>query len=197
MSLKTLLQSYSNFRENEDKKPKDKLNNLANEGQDPNVLFITCIDSRLDPTMFFENSLGDMFVVRNPGNFVLPFSKTYSGIGASIEFALAFFDIKDIIICGHSQCGACEAISKKIDVGENKQLAQWLEQNKIIGKRHFFTENPQEQFEKESLLQQSKNIKTYPIVKKALKKGTHLHSWYIDMKTSLVYKYDGHKFIEL
>ncbi len=197
MSLKTLLQSYSNFRENEDKKPKDKLNNLANEGQDPNVLFITCIDSRLDPTMFFENSLGDMFVVRNPGNFVLPFSKTYSGIGASIEFALAFFDIKDIIICGHSQCGACEAISKKIDVGENKQLAQWLEQNKIIGKRHFFTENPQEQFEKESLLQQSKNIKTYPIVQKALEKGTHLHSWYIDMKTSLVYKYDEHKFIEL
>ena len=197
MSIKELISSYSSFKNNGSQDIKHKLNNLASKAQDPSILFITCIDSRLDPTMFFGEKLGDMFVVRNPGNFVLPYSKLYSGIGASIEFALEFFNVSDVIICGHSQCGACETISKGVDVKDNRQLGQWLEQNKIIGKRQFFTNNPQEQFEKESLLQQSKNIKTYPIIIKSIKMGLNIHSWYVNMKTSIIYKYDGNKFIEL
>jgi carbonic anhydrase len=197
MSVKELIISYSHFKENGDEEIKIKLNKLAHEKQNPSILFITCIDSRIDPSMFFGENLGDMFVVRNPGNFVVPYSKIYSGIGASIEFALEFFNITDIIICGHSQCGACETIFKNIDIKDNMQLRQWLEQNKIIRKRQFFTNNPEEQFEKESLLQQSKNIKTYPIVKKHLGKTISLHSWYVNIKTSIIYRYDGDKFVEL
>ena len=200
MKLNQLVDSYHSFKNSEAKlikEQKKSLHTLAINGQNPTILFITCIDSRVNPAMFFSDYLGEMFVVRNPGNFVLPYSKLYSGIGASIEFALEFFNISDIIICGHSQCGACEAISKNIDIKDNKQLKQWLEQNKIIGKRQFFTKDPQEQFEKESLLQQSKNIKTYSSVKQKLNKTIELHSWYLDMKKSLIYRYNGQYFEEL
>lgn len=197
MTVQNLIKSYSSFKDNGNQATKDKLNKLANAPQNPNILFITCIDSRIDPTMFFGERLGDMFVMRNPGNFVLPYSGIYSGVGASIEFALEFFEISDIVICGHSQCGACETISKGVDTKDNIKLAQWLEQNQIIGKRQLFSNNPQEQFEKESLLQQSKNLKTYPIVQRQLNKTLTIHNWYINMKTSLVYRYDGRKFVEL
>jgi carbonic anhydrase len=62
--------------------------------------------------------------------FVVPYSKIYNDIGASIEFALGFFNITDVIICGHSQCSACETIFKGVDVKNNRQLEQWLEQKK-------------------------------------------------------------------
>jgi len=197
MSIDDLIKTYHEFKEDGCNSEKDNLKEWAEKGQDPNILFITCIDSRVETSMFFSNYIGKMFIVKNPGNFVPLYSNLYSGIGASIEFALGFFNIKDIIICGHSNCGACETIFHKVDISESHQLRKWLTQNEDIQKQKKFTDNALEQFEKESLLQQTSNIKTYPIVQNKMKNGLKIHSWFLDMNNAMIYEYDGDDFLEL
>ena len=78
---------------------------LAN-GQNPEVLFITCADSRIDPGMLTQTQPGDLFICRNAGNVVPPHSNQTGGMTASIEFAVAALGVSHIVVCGHSDCGA-------------------------------------------------------------------------------------------
>ena len=81
---------------------------LADEGQHPHTLFIGCSDSRLMPQMLLDLRPGEVFMVRNVGNLVPPYEgvEGYHGTSAAIEFAVLHLGVKDIVICGHRQCGA-------------------------------------------------------------------------------------------
>ena len=78
---------------------------LAN-GQSPEVLFITCADSRIDPNLVTQTEPGDLFIIRNAGNIVPPHTRVAGCVTASIEYAVAVLGIKHIVVCGHSDCGA-------------------------------------------------------------------------------------------
>ena len=78
---------------------------LAN-GQSPEVLFITCADSRIDPNLVTQTEPGELFICRNAGNIVPPHVKVAGGVTASIEYAVAVLGIKNIVVCGHTDCGA-------------------------------------------------------------------------------------------
>jgi carbonic anhydrase len=114
------------FKEKSYQKYKELFKDLAQHGQKPHTLFITCCDSRVDPSLITHTKPGEIFVLRNIGNMVPPYHEkegTYSTL-AAIEYAVLNLEVSTIIVCGHSHCGACEAIWNHNGVGIHTK--QWL-----------------------------------------------------------------------
>lgn len=153
------------------------------QGQKPHTLLITCSDSRLDPNVFFGANLGELFIVRNVGNVVPPFntSNTYSEV-AAIEFALNELGIRNIVLCGHTECGAVKASVPMTDL-PYIGLNNWLE---LI--RNGFKLNPPADTDagvKINLLHQAKNLQTYPKVQELLKsKELTFNAWIYDVRSA-------------
>src|SRR5207248_8411250 len=83
---------------------------LAREGQRPHTLFITCADSRIDPELMTQSGPGDIFVTRNIGNIVPSFGDMLGGVTAVIEYAVSALQVKQIVVCGHTDCGAMKSL---------------------------------------------------------------------------------------
>ena len=96
------------------------------KGQAPEVLLITCSDSRIDPSLLTQTDPGELFILRNAGNIVPPHGAANGGEGATIEFAVAGLGIKDIIICGHSHCGAMKGLLEPDQLATMPTVASWL-----------------------------------------------------------------------
>lgn len=96
------------------------------KGQSPETLFITCSDSRIDPNLLTRSKPGDLFILRNAGNIVPPHGAGHGGEAATIEFAVTALGVKDIIICGHSHCGAMQGLLHPERIGLLPALSAWL-----------------------------------------------------------------------
>src|SRR5947209_7832704 len=107
--MQKLIQGIHRFQQ-ESFRPLQSLFEQLSKGQNPETLFITCSDSRIDPNLLTRSKPGDLFILRNAGNIVPPQGAACGGEAATIEFALAALAVKDIIICGHSLCGAMEGL---------------------------------------------------------------------------------------
>lgn len=187
----------SYFREKE-----DLFKRLA-ERQTPDILFITCADSRIDPNLVTQSKPGELFLIRNVGNIVPPFDaiRDKNSVAAGIEFAVLELKVKDVIVCGHSNCGAMQAIFKDEKEFDNMpHLRDWLRLAlpvKETIERYYpnaHGESLQRIAEEENILAQLKNIQTYPFVERALKNGElHLHGWYYNIKTGRIYAYNPKK----
>src|SRR5476651_250823 len=94
--------------------------------QNPRTLFISCSDSRLVPELLTQREPGDLFVIRNAGNIVPSFGPEPGGVSASVEYAVAALNVTDIVICGHSDCGAMTAISTCKCLDHLPAVANWL-----------------------------------------------------------------------
>ena len=149
---------------------------LAN-GQNPEVLFITCADSRIDPNLVTQTEPGELFICRNAGNIIPPHSNQTGGMTASIEFAVAALGVSHIIICGHSDCGhsrvATEVVKEKCGCAElnnNDHLGLVIEEN---------------------VVQQLQHIKTHPAVAAKIATGqVKLHGWVYDIESAEIKTYD-------
>jgi carbonic anhydrase len=200
--VEKLYKGIHEFRESYFAKEEDFFKRLSEE-QNPDVLFITCSDSRVDPNLVTQSRPGELFIVRNVGNIIPPYNaiKDKNSVAAAIEFAVLALKVKDIIICGHSGCGAMEAIYRDDKEFEHMpHLRDWLKiaspvkdvvnsfyQGKTGAARHRITEE-------ENILIQLRNIETYPFVMQALNKGAiHLHGWYYDIGSGEVYSYNPSK----
>src|SRR5277367_3808521 len=103
---------------------------LSQEGQNPHTLFITCSDSRVLAELITQSQPGDLFVVKNVGNIVPPSSVTGStnSTAAAIEFAVQTLNVHDIVVCGHSLCGAMSTLLNGLSEGSSMpHLREWLE----------------------------------------------------------------------
>src|SRR3954447_21399935 len=98
--------------------------------QEPEALFITCSDSRVVPNLFLQADPGELFLIRNAGNIVPPAGGVEGGIVASIEYAVVALQVKDVIICGHSDCGSMKGILRPETVSHMPAVAKWLEHAK-------------------------------------------------------------------
>ena len=98
---------------------------LAN-GQNPEVLFITCSDSRIDPNLVTQTDPGELFICRNAGNIVPPHSNQTGGMTASIEFAVAALGVSHIVVCGHTDCGAMKGAIKPEGLDALPHVKEWL-----------------------------------------------------------------------
>src|SRR5207248_9653519 len=90
------------------------------------ALFITCSDSRVQPNLLTQTEPGDLFVLRNAGNLIPPHGAARGGEAATIEYAVSALGIEDIIVCGHSRCGAVRGLLHPEDLGNLPAMAEWL-----------------------------------------------------------------------
>ncbi|GGV19708.1 bifunctional SulP family inorganic anion transporter/carbonic anhydrase [Streptomyces spectabilis] len=123
-----LAQGISAFQQHTAPRVRGELARLAREGQQPVQLFLTCADSRVVTSMITSSGPGDLFVVRNVGNLV-PLPGAESGddsVAAAIEYAVDVLKVKSITVCGHSGCGAMQALLSSPPSGAQTPLKRWL-----------------------------------------------------------------------
>jgi carbonic anhydrase len=177
---------------------------LAN-GQNPEVLFITCADSRIDPNLVTQTEPGDLFICRNAGNIVPPHSNKTGGMTASIEFAVAALGIEHIIICGHTDCGAMKGALHPEQLDELPHVKEWLghcrSASEVVKEKHgCLTDEHLNELTQENVLQQIQHIKTHPAVAAKLAAGkVKLHGWVYNIAQGTILCWDETmgKFIEM
>jgi carbonic anhydrase len=166
-------------------------------GQAPMALFITCSDSRISPGLLMQTKPGDLFILRNAGNMIPPYGASRGGEEATIEYAVRALDVKHIIVCGHSHCGAIKALLNPEMVVEMPAVANWLshaEATRRIVKEnysHLDEVSKQKAAIEEHVLVQLENIRTHPSVAAKLSKGDlTLHGWVYKIEAGEVYSYN-------
>ncbi len=179
-----------------------KFDDLVENGQKPKILFIGCSDSRVVPDLIVNSKPGDMFILRNIGNFVPPYKHDtdYHGSSAAIEYAVSVLGVKDIIICGHSHCGACASLYQDLsDEPHLQHVKKWLELGKkakeytlLATKDHNDKEHILRTTERISVKHQLENLLTYPEIYKKVKDGSlDIHGWYYKIEDGTIEYYDG------
>lgn len=167
------------------------------KGQNPETLFITCSDSRIDPGLLTQSKPGDVFILRNAGNIVPPHGAGNGGEAATIEFAVAALGVKDIIICGHSHCGAMQGLLNPELVASLPAVSSWLTHAETTRRimrdnySHLEGERLLTATVEENVLVQLENLRTLPAVGSRLVRGDlHLHGWVYKIETGEVFAYD-------
>jgi carbonic anhydrase len=183
---------------------------LSQDGQNPHTLFITCSDSRVLAELITQSKPGDLFVVKNVGNIVPPASAQgdTNSTAAAIEFAVATLRVNDIVICGHSQCGAIAALLNREPVSDaTPHLRDWLNLAapavQTIKQRyaHLSGRHSQETAAaEENILFGLDNLHSYPCVQERLANGTlRLHAWFFKIATAELFAYspEANQFLPL
>jgi carbonic anhydrase len=196
--MKKLVNGIVDFRRKTLPGYREKFAKLA-LGQHPDALFITCSDSRVAPNWFASTDPGDLFVVRNVGNLIPScgpdgHSTADESEAAAIEFATMNLNIRDIIVCGHSECGAMQALLEGRDKVAAPNLRAWLRHGGASVARL-----PQangalsrvNQLSQVNVLQQLEHLQSYPIVAERLAQGRlKLHGWWFELSSANVYAYE-------
>lgn len=165
--------------------------------QSPRTLFISCSDSRLVPELITQREPGDLFVIRNAGNIVPSFGPEPGGVSASVEYAVAALGVEDIVICGHSDCGAMTAIATCKCLDHMPTVANWLryaDAAKAVNQadEHASEHDCINSMVRENVIAQLTNLKTHPSVVLALDRGNlRLHGWIYDIATGCIDALDG------
>ena len=198
--IEELAQGHRYFKSVKFKQNEARFKELVHKGQNPKALFIGCSDSRVMPAMITGSGPGDLFIIRNIGNFVPPFSpdNDFHSTASAIEYAVSHLKVSDIIICGHSDCGAIKECFFEHEVNEeNIHTIKWLELGKgakEMAQEQFpdATLSQQREFaEKVSVLFQMENLTTFPGVRRRVEEGSlFLHAWYYDLKSGEILYYD-------
>ena len=167
------------------------------DGQSPQALFITCADSRIDPNLITQTDPGDLFVCRNAGNIVPPYSGTGEGMSASVEYAVAALKVPHIIVCGHSGCGAMGAVMHPESAKGLPHVGDWLVYSQAAmhavkaGKKHRSEKARMNALIERNVLLQLDHLRTHPHVAALLAAGkTQLHGWVYDIGTGKIVEYD-------
>jgi carbonic anhydrase len=167
------------------------------KGQNPETLFITCSDSRIDPGLLTRAKPGDLIILRNAGNIIPPHGAGIGGEAATIEFAVSALGVKDIIICGHSHCGAMQGLLHPEQIASLPALSSWLSHAEMTRRimrenyGHFDADQLLTATVQENVLVQLENLRTLPAVGSRMVRGDlHLHGWVYKIETGEVFAYD-------
>lgn len=180
MAEDQFLKGLRHFKEEYFPLYKDDYRRMVSEGQHPNTLFIGCSDSRIVPYMLMDKGPGELFIARNVGNLVPPYSSDfgYHGTSAAIEFAVLNLQVRDIVICGHSHCGAIQALYQP-PLPEAVHLKWWLELARPAALPVQLSEEALRRTEQRSIILQLEHLMGYPMVRKRVEKGElFLHGWH-------------------
>lgn len=169
---------------------------LAEAGQKPETLFITCSDSRVVPNLITSAAPGELFIIRNIGNIV-PEVDLAGGTAASIEYAVEVLEVANIVVCGHTHCGAVRAILAPQSVEHLPRVKRWLAQGErlrsIVASR--YAELPEKErltaAIEENVLVQLENLRLFPFIARRLEAGKlRLSGWLFNLETGHVCDYD-------
>lgn len=166
------------------------------DSQSPHTLFITCSDSRIDPNLITSTHPGELFIVRNVGNLIPPYGEDKTPAeGAAVEFAVGVLKVKEVIVCGHSGCGAIKEILQGNLIRSEKSeqypsLKAWLQQAQGIRDQLPEHASIKQAAELNAVLQMA-NLKTYPLIQERIKSGQlRVHSWYYNIGDSELEEWD-------
>lgn len=204
--MERIIAGVHRFRRTEYTKNREMYQELARKQQNPLALFITCSDSRVLPHRITQTQPGDLFEIRNAGNIVPPHGAPVGGESATIEYSLDVLGIKNIIVCGHSQCGAMKAMLQETPLEQLPAAKAWFshaEATKRIVKQKYNGLEFNELWTlatQENVLVQMNHISTHPCVAARLASGdVHIYGWYYDIGSGLILQYDqsSGRFVEL
>jgi carbonic anhydrase len=195
--MQKLMQGLKKFQSEVFPAKRDLFEKLA-AGQQPSTLFVTCADSRVVPDLFTQADPGELFVIRNAGNIVPPYTQPSGGVTATIEFAVAALGVRHIVVCGHTDCGAMKGLAHPERVAGMPAVASWLKQaeaaRRIVLDNYPPTDEPEtiNVLIRENVLSQLQNLQTHPSVAASLAAGSlSLYGWVYDIRTGQVEAYDS------
>ena len=199
--MQRLIEGVHKFQTDEFGNYRKLFRKLSQEGQNPHTLFITCSDSRVLAELITQSKPGDLFVVKNVGNIVPPASVQgdTNSTAAAIEFAVENLRVSDIVICGHSQCGAISALLGETPIGKNTpHLRDWLSLAKPVLETmrkeygHLKTDwERQTAAAEENVLFGLDNLHSYSCVQNHLMDGSlRLHGWFFQIATAELFAFD-------
>lgn len=197
--MKKLIEGLRKFQDEVFPAKRELFEQLAG-GQQPSTLFVTCSDSRVVPDLFTQSEPGELFVIRNAGNIVPPYTRPSGGVTATIEFAVVALGVRHIIVCGHTECGAMKGLLHPEALSEMPTVASWLQHAEST--RRVVVDNCGDLDEKamvnelirENVLRQLQNLQTHPSIASGLAAGTlSLYGWVYDISTGQVDSYDNEK----
>lgn len=199
--MKKLINGIINFKKNLTPEYKQTFARLA-LGQSPDALFVTCSDSRVAPNLFASTDPGDLFVLRNVGNLIPPCNHEHGhahgceSAAAAIEYAVLILKVSNIIVCGHSECGAMQSIYNNLNNISSPNLKEWLQNGSAphlneLGLQLDKTLAPHNLLSQLNVLEQIKHLQSYPIIRKLVLQGKlKLNGWWFDIANLEVFAYN-------
>jgi carbonic anhydrase len=165
---------------------KELFHSLAHN-QAPHTLFITCADSRVSPEMITQAKPGDLFVCRNIGNIVPAYGEMLGGVSAVVEFAVMALNVKQIVLCGHTDCGAMKGLASGAEATANMPTVQaWLRNaeaaRSVVKTRGLNEDEVVQALVEENVRLQLTHLRTHPAVAARVAQGQlELQGWVYDI----------------
>ena len=171
---------------------------LVSDGQSPKALMISCADSRVVPEHITQAGPGELFVCRNAGNIVPPFATQNGGVSSTVEYAVAVLGVRDIVVCGHSDCGAMKAFLKPEALAAVPNVAAWLRHAHAAecavnaAYPELDDKDKAHALAMENVIVQIQHLRTHPSVAAAMARGElTLHGWFFEIESGAIYALDG------
>lgn len=177
---------------------RDLFSKLSAEGQEPKALMISCADSRVVPEQIMQAQPGELFVCRNAGNMVPPYATMNGGVSSTVEYAVVALGVRDIIVCGHSDCGAMKALAAPDAPQGMPNVVAWLRHGAAAEhvvsscSPHLHGSERARAVALENVIAQIAHLRTHPSVAAAIARGEmSLHGWFVDIGAGQVLGLDG------
>ncbi len=171
---------------------------LSTHGQAPKALMISCADSRIVPEQIIQAQPGDLFVCRNAGNMVPAYSTMNGGVSSTVEYAVVALGVRDIIVCGHSDCGAMKALAAPEPPQGMPNVVAWLRHGAAAEhvvsscSPHLHGGERVRAVSLQNIIAQIDHLRTHPSVSAAIARGEmSLHGWFVDISAGQVLGLDG------
>jgi carbonic anhydrase len=203
--VKKVLEGLTLFQRIAYPRHKELFERLA-KNQTPQAVFIACSDSRVVPNLLLQAEPGDLFIIRNAGNIVPPAGSSYGGTTASLEYAIVALGIRDVILCGHSNCGAMQGVLHPERLDGMPAVRQWVSYADTA-RRAAVESHPGaddetllERVVDYNVIAQMRNLLTFPFVRPLVEKGElEIFAWVYDIASGRVKGLDasGRRFVPL
>jgi carbonic anhydrase len=196
-ALETLLDGVRRFRREIYPKNRERYQQAATQPQRPHTLFVTCADSRIDPELLTQSGPGDIFVTRNIGNLVPAYGHMLGGVSSVIEYAVQALEVAQIVICGHSDCGAMTGLLHREKLVNMPTVNAWLQNAEaalsVVQARDGGADEAAKlnRLIEENVLLQLNHLRTHPSVAgKIAQKKLAVCGWVYDIGNGHVSMYD-------
>jgi carbonic anhydrase len=193
--MKKIIAGVAKFQDSVFPRHKEHFARIA-QRQEPFALFITCADSRVLPNLITQTDPGDLFICRDVGNIVPPYPSVYGGVSATIEYSVSVLKVRDVIVCGHSDCGAMRALLDPDSLSGLPHVLEWLryseDPHRTVMDR-FSDLGPAAKLSRlieANVMTQLDHLRTHPAVIAGLDSGAlSVHGWVYDIESGAVRAY--------
>ena len=196
-SLQRLLAGVRIFSASVYPKLRKSYEKTIREGQKPHALFITCADSRVDPEALTQSQPGEIFVLRNIGNMIPSYGEMLGGVSAVVEYAVTALGVDQVVVCGHTECGAIKGLLNPEIVAPMPTVRSWLTNGEAALRIAIAKSSPKHQrpemnaLVEENVLLQLRHLQTHPSVAGRVADGSLLISgWVYDIGLGTVRVFD-------